>query len=91
MLPFQDIAFRRYHDHCMAYTDFKEASKSKNKHRLYLGLLGNAPYPEAVVLCFRKRLVDQIEELCTVLGKTSPPLDALMPPIQGDPFAMEEV
>jgi len=89
--PFQDVGFRRYYDHVLAYPDFKEASKSGNKHRLYLGLLSNGPYPSAVMYCYRDRLFDMIDDLCGKLGKVSPPLDALMPPIQGDPLATEEV
>ena len=90
-LPFSDRAFRRYYDHCLAYTDFKEASKSDNKHRLYLGLLGEAPYPEAVIYHNRERLLDQADVLCEILGKPQLSVDALLPPIQGDPFDLEEV
>jgi len=89
--PFQEIGFRRYYDHTLAYPDFKEASKSRHKHRMYLGLLSNAPYPSSVIYHYRERLFDMIVDLCVRVGKEPPPLDALMPPIQGDPFATEEV
>ena len=90
-LPFSDRAFRRYYDHCLAYSDFKEASKSDNKHRLYLGLLGQSPYPEAVIYHYRERLLNQVDELCGILSKPPLTVDALLSPIQGDPFDLEEV
>ena len=94
-LQFSDVAFRRYYDHCLAYTDFKDASKSDDKHCLYLGILSGPLYPEAVVLTFRERLMDQIERLCAELGRSFPytesEVEALLPPIEGDPFKVEEV
>ena len=94
-LPFSDVTFRRYYDHALAYTDFKEASKSDDKHCLYLGLLSGPPFAEAVVYHKRERLLDQIVEVCVALGK-SPPFEEcevgpLLPPIQGDPFDLDEV
>ena len=94
-LPFSDVAFRRYYDHALAYTDFKEASKSEDKHRLYLGLLSGPLYPEAVIYHFRERLLDQVNELCVELGKPIPfkecEVGPLLPPVQGDPFNVDEV
>jgi hypothetical protein len=94
-LPFSDLALRRYYDHALAYADFKDASKSDDKHRLYLGLLGGPLYPESVLFHFRERLLDQIEQLCAELDKPFPypecEVKALLPPIQGDPFDIEEV
>lgn len=103
-LPFSDMAFRRYYDHCMTYTDFKEASKSDDKHRLYLGLLSGPLYPETVIYVFRDRLLDQIERLCDELGRErlfddlgrprpykELQIDALLPPIKGSSFDVDEV
>jgi hypothetical protein len=90
-LLFSDTAFRRYHDHAMAYTDFKAASKSEDKHRLYLGFLDGPLYPEAVLCAFRERLMDQVALLCKCLGKEIPAVDEMPLPIQGDPFDLEEV
>jgi hypothetical protein len=94
-LPFSDVAFRRYYDHALAYNDFKQSSKSDDKHRLYLGLLCWVWYPEAVLYHYRERLLDQIEELCVALDKPFPFADCevapLLPPIQSDPFEIEEV
>ena len=91
MISFSDTAFRRYHDHALASVDFKEASKSGNKHRLYLGLLNGPQYPEAVIYLHRERNLDMIDEVTADLGKVAPPVDALLPPIQGDLFETDEV
>jgi hypothetical protein len=94
-IPFSDAAFRRYYDHALAYKDFKEASKSEDKHRLYLGLLGGLlpGYPDAVLYHYRERLLDQAEDLCVEMDK--PLIDCevgpLLPPIQTDPFEADEV
>jgi hypothetical protein len=90
-LLFSDTAFRRYYDHAMAYTDFKAASKSGDKHRLYLGFLDGPLFPEAVLYAFRERLMDQIALLCKCLGKEIPVVGEIELPIQGDPFDLEEV
>ena len=94
-LPFSDVVFRRYYDHALAYKDFKEASKSDDKHCLYLGLLGGPLYSEAVVYHYRERLLDQMEALCVALGKPLPFTDCevgpLHSPVQSDPFEIEEV
>ena len=89
------MTFRRYYDHALAYTDYKEASKSDDKHRLYLGLLGGPLFPEAVIYHNRERLLDQIIEICVELGK-SPPFEEcevgpLLPLIQRDLFEVDEV
>lgn len=91
MIQFSDTAFRRYYDHALASDDFKEASKSGNKHRLYLGLLNGPYYPEAVIYHNRERKLDMIDDLSGDLGKVTPPVDALLPPIQGDLFGTDEV
>jgi hypothetical protein len=90
-LGFSDTAFRRYYDHVLAYADFKEASKSEDKHRLYLGLLDGPLYPKAVVDYFKGLLMDQIYVLCADLGKQPPECGAMPLMMQGDPFAVEEV
>jgi hypothetical protein len=94
-ISFSGVAYRRYFDHVLAYTNFKEASKSDDKHRLYLGLLNGPIYPEAVVLLFRERLLNQVECLCEDLKRSIPykelEVAALLPPIEGDPFDLEEV
>lgn len=94
-LSFSDVAFRRYYDHALAYTDFKQASKSDDKHCLYLGLLGGPLYPEPVIYHFRERLLDQINVLCIELDKPLPFKDCevgpILPPIENDPFTVDEV
>ena len=94
-LPFSDVAYRRYYDHALAYTDFKEASKSEDKHRMYLGLLGGGLYPETVLYHFRERMLDQVYDLCVVLNKSLPfkecEVGPLLSPVQGDPFNVDEV
>ena len=94
-LSFSDVAFRRYYDHALAYKDFKEASKSEDKHCLYLGLLSGPLFPEAVVYHFMERFLDQIYELCVELKKPRPfkecEVGPLLPAIQGDPFEIDEV
>jgi hypothetical protein len=90
-VPFSDKALRRYYNHIMAYVDPKEASKSEDKHRLYLGMLSGPVYPEAVIYHYRERLLDQITALCAELGKEAPLLDAIRPPIQGNAFESDEV
>ena len=94
-IPFSDVAIRRYYDHALAYTDFKEASKSSDKHKLYLGLLSGPFYFEKVLYLDRERYLDQISLHCAELGKSFPykecECEALLPPIQGNPFEMEEV
>ena len=94
-LPFSDVAYRRYYDHVLGYKDFKEASKSSDKHKLYLGLLCGPLYFEIVLYLFRERLLDQISWLCAALGRSLPykecECEAVLPPIQGNPFEVEEV
>jgi hypothetical protein len=94
-LPFSDVTYRRYYDHVLGYKDFKEASKSSNKHKLYLGLLSGPLYFDTVLYLFRERLLDQISWLCAALGRSLPykecECEAVLPPIQGDPFEMDEV
>ena len=89
------MVYRRYYDHALAYKDFKESSKSDDKHRLYLGFLGGSLYPEAVIYHSRERKLDQIEELCVELGKPLPFTDCevgpLLQPIQTDPYEVDEV
>jgi hypothetical protein len=94
-IPFSDAVFRRYYDHALAYTDFKEASKSDDKHRLYLGLLGGPLQFESVLYHVRERKLDEIDALCVALGRPRPFTDCivgpLLPPIQTDPFEVDEV
>jgi len=90
-VQFSDKALRRYYNHIMAYVDPKEASKSKDKHRMYLGMLSGPVFPEAVLYHYRERLLNQIAALCSDLGKDVPVPDALLQPIQGDAFASDEV
>ncbi len=94
-LPFPEAAYLRYFEHCMAYSDFKDASKSDDKHRLYLGLFSGSLYVEAVLYYYRERLLDLIEALCTLLGRVSPfaagGLDPILPPVQGCVFDLDEV
>jgi len=91
MIPFSDTAFRRYYDHSLANADFKEASKSSNKHRLYVGFFNAQSYPESVLYYLRERILDSICDVSADLGKAVPPVDAFLPPIQGDLFQTEEV
>jgi hypothetical protein len=94
-LPFSDAAYLRYFEHCMAYNDFKDASKSDDKHRLYLGLFNGPLYMEAVLYYNRERLLDLIEALCALLGRVSPfaagGLDPILTPVQGCVFDSDEV
>jgi hypothetical protein len=94
-LPFSDVAYRRYYDHALGYKDFKEASKSDDKHRLYLGFLSSPVIPQAVLYCDRERKLDQMEELCVALDRPFPFTDCqvgpLLPPIESDPFEIDEV
>jgi hypothetical protein len=89
-VAFSDLAYRRYYDHSLAYTDFKSTAKTKDNYRLYLGLLDGPLYPASVIYCFRERLLDQIEGLCIDLGREPPfkecEVGPLYPPIQGDSF-----
>ena len=89
--PFSATAFRRYYDHALAYNDFKQASKSEDKHRLYLGLLGGPLYPEAVLRHFVERIMGQIKLVSVDLGKEPPVLGPMPSPMVGDPFAINEV
>ena len=94
-LPFSDVVYRRYYDHALTYTDFKEASKSDDKHRLYMGLLFGPLQFESVLYHFRERKLDEMEELCVALGRPRPFTDCevgpLLPPIKTDPFEVDEV
>ena len=94
-IPFSDVAIRRYYDHVLGYMDFKEASKSSDKHKLYLGLLSGPLYCQIVLYMFRERYLDQISSLCAALGRSLPykecECEAFLPPIQGNPFEVAEV
>ncbi len=94
-VPFPDVAYRRLYDYALAYIDFKDASKSTNKHRLDLGFLYGPFYFEIVIYRNRERIVDQISWTCAALGRPLPykecECEALLPPIQGNPFELDEV
>ena len=87
---FTDTAFHRYFEHALAYADFKDASKSENKHRLYLGFFNGPSYPKAVLIQFKERLVDRIKRLYgdmgLLYGMDCHGMDELPLPIQEDDF-----
>ena len=88
---FTDTSLHRYFEHALAYADFKDASKSENKHRLYLGFFNGPLYPEAVFIQFKERLVDRIRKLCSdmglLYGMDCPGMGDLPRPIQEDALA----
>jgi hypothetical protein len=94
-LQFSDAAYLRYFEHCMGYDDFKDASKSDDKHCLYLGLFNGSMYMETVLYYYRERLLDLTEALCALMGIASPfaagGLDPVLPPVQGHMFDFDEV
>jgi hypothetical protein len=73
---FSDTTFRRYYDILQCIEAPRDAAKSKNQHRLELGLLRGPIYTEKTVLRIKTALELQIDYICSKLGISRPDIQS---------------